>query len=86
MKTGVTSHLNSNVQIVSIYKHLCHVIKKIKKNYNINCTHNVLLLQGPANTRIKATIDSIGLPYNEYNDCYHWLEFRDYLIGDRGKE
>lgn len=60
-------------------------LRKLKK-HNINCTHNVLLLQGPANTRIKATIDSIGLPYNEYNDCYHWLEFRDYLIGDRGKE
>lgn len=44
------------------------------------------VIKGPANTRIKATIDSIGLPYNEYNDCYHWLEFRDYLIGDRGKE
>lgn len=56
------------------------------KKHNINPIHNLLLLQGPANTRIKATIDSLDLPYNEYDDCYHWLEFRDYLIGDRGKE
>ncbi|XP_061190296.1 blastula protease 10-like [Saccostrea echinata] len=44
------------------------------------------IIKGPSGTRIKATIASMNLPYSEYNDCYHWLEFRDYLIGDRGKE
>lgn len=52
----------------------------------MNRIYNLQLLQGPANNRIKATIDSLDLPYNEYDACYHWLEFRDYLIGDRGKE
>ncbi|XP_061190291.1 blastula protease 10-like [Saccostrea echinata] len=44
------------------------------------------IVKGPSGTRIKATIESMNIPYSEYNDCYHWLEFRDYLIGDRGKE
>lgn len=69
-------HINLNVQIVPFDKHVCYVMK----------TYNLQLLQGPANNRIKATIDSLDLPYNEYDDCYHWLEFRDFLIGDRGKE
>nr|XP_022309440.1 blastula protease 10-like [Crassostrea virginica] len=49
----------------------------------IDCTW---LVKGGANTRIKATIDKLDLPYNDNFDCYHWLEFRDYLIGDNGKE
>jgi hypothetical protein len=36
---------------------------------------------------MRATVTSIDLPYDSttYN-CHHWLEFRDYLVGDRGKE
>jgi uncharacterized ParB-like nuclease family protein len=44
------------------------------------------LSQGPSGNRIKATIQSMDLPYNTQDDCYHWIEFRDYLIGDKGKE
>lgn len=28
----------------------------------------------------------LDLLYNYYDDCYYWLEFKDYFIGDRGKE
>nr|XP_022297760.1 blastula protease 10-like [Crassostrea virginica] len=44
------------------------------------------VVKGGTNTRIKATTDSLDLPYNYHYDCYHWLEFRDNLIGDSGKE
>ncbi|XP_061183357.1 uncharacterized protein LOC133191626 [Saccostrea echinata] len=44
------------------------------------------LVKGDVGTRIKATITSMDLPYNSADDCYHWLEFRDNLIGQPGKE
>lgn len=42
--------------------------------------------QAPTGKRIKATILDMDLPSSSKNDCYHWLEFRDYLIGAPGKE
>ena len=54
--------------------------------YSSAINFKYFVFQGGANTRIKATIDKLDLPYNDNFDCYHWLEFRDYLIGDNGKE
>lgn len=42
--------------------------------------------QAPTGKRIKATILDMDLPSSSKYDCYHWLEFRDYLIGAPGKE
>uniref|UniRef100_K1QU98 Metalloendopeptidase n=1 Tax=Magallana gigas TaxID=29159 RepID=K1QU98_MAGGI len=44
------------------------------------------LVKAESNSIIKATVTSVDLPFSSQNDCYHWLEFRDYLIGDEGKE
>ncbi|XP_065925089.1 neurogenic locus notch homolog protein 1 isoform X2 [Magallana gigas] len=44
------------------------------------------LVKGESDSIIKATVTSVDLPFSSQNDCYHWLEFRDYLIGDEGKE
>lgn len=55
------------------------------QNYNtgLQCTW---LVKGAAGTRIKATINSMDLPYSSQFNCYHWIEFRDNLIGQAGKE
>lgn len=42
--------------------------------------------QAPTGKRVKATILDMDLPRSSKYDCYHWLEFRDYLIGAPGKE
>lgn len=42
--------------------------------------------QAPTGKRVKATILDMDLPSTSKYDCYHWLEFRDYLIGAPGKE
>lgn len=42
--------------------------------------------QAPTGKRVKATILDMDLPSSSKYDCYHWLEFRDYLIGAPGKE
>lgn len=42
--------------------------------------------QAPTGKRVKATILEMDLPSSSKYDCYHWLEFRDYLIGAPGKE
>lgn len=42
--------------------------------------------QAPTGKRIKATILDMDLPSSSKYDCYHWLEFKDYLIGAPGKE
>lgn len=42
--------------------------------------------QAPTEKRVKATILDMDLPSSSKYDCYHWLEFRDYLIGAPGKE
>ncbi|XP_078335133.1 uncharacterized protein LOC111132277 isoform X2 [Crassostrea virginica] len=44
------------------------------------------VFKGESDSIIKATVTSIDLPFSSQNDCYHWLEFRDYLIGDPGKQ
>ncbi|XP_061190054.1 fibropellin-1-like [Saccostrea echinata] len=44
------------------------------------------LVKAEANSIIKATVTSVDLPFSSQNECQHWLEFRDYLIGDPGKE
>ncbi|XP_062616357.1 fibropellin-1-like [Saccostrea cucullata] len=44
------------------------------------------LVKAEANSIIKATVTSVDLPFTSQNECQHWLEFRDYLIGDPGKE
>jgi hypothetical protein len=33
-----------------------------------------------------ANVTWIDLPYDSNNTCRHWLEFRDYLIGNDGKQ
>ncbi|XP_062601657.1 blastula protease 10-like, partial [Saccostrea cucullata] len=52
-------------------------------NSGVICTW---VVKGTMGSRITAMVDFMDLPFNEFNDCYHWLEFRDYLIGDNGKE
>lgn len=42
--------------------------------------------QAPTGKRIKTTILDMDLPSSSKYDCYHWLEFKDYLIGAPGKE
>lgn len=44
------------------------------------------LVKGTPGTRIKAKINAMKLPYSSQYDCYHWLEFKDNLIGQSGKE
>ncbi|XP_061190086.1 uncharacterized protein LOC133197926 [Saccostrea echinata] len=44
------------------------------------------LIKAESNSLIKAIITFIDLPYSARKECYHWLEIRDYLIGDPGKE
>eukprot|EP00105_Crassostrea_gigas_P036674 XP_019920822.1 PREDICTED: uncharacterized protein LOC105323303 [Crassostrea gigas] len=44
------------------------------------------LIIAPTGKRVKATILDMDLPSSSKYDCYHWLEFRDYLIGAPGKE
>ncbi|XP_062609391.1 zinc metalloproteinase dpy-31-like, partial [Saccostrea cucullata] len=51
-------------------------------NSGVICTW---VVKGTMGSRITAMVDFMDLPFNEFYDCYHWLEFRDYLIGDNGK-
>nr|XP_019929037.2 uncharacterized protein LOC105343589 isoform X3 [Crassostrea gigas] len=44
------------------------------------------LIKTPIATTIKATIESLNLPDSANNNCYHFLIFKDYLIGDPGKQ
>uniref|UniRef100_K1PBI1 Metalloendopeptidase n=1 Tax=Magallana gigas TaxID=29159 RepID=K1PBI1_MAGGI len=44
------------------------------------------LVKGTPGTRIKAKVLTMGLPYSSQFDCYHWIEFKDNLIGQSGKE
>lgn len=44
------------------------------------------LVKAESDSLIKATVTSIDLPFSSQDDCYHWIELRYYLIGDRGKE
>lgn len=43
-------------------------------------------LKTPTDTTIKATVESLDLPYSTNNNCYHFLIFKDYLIGEPGKQ
>ncbi|XP_065928917.1 uncharacterized protein [Magallana gigas] len=49
----------------------------------LSCTW---LVKGTPGTRIKAKVLTMGLPYSSQFDCYHWIEFKDNLIGQSGKE
>ncbi|XP_061165725.1 neurogenic locus notch homolog protein 1-like [Saccostrea echinata] len=44
------------------------------------------LVKAESDSVIKAIVTSIDLPFSVRKECYHWLEIRDYLIGDPGKE
>ncbi|XP_062610840.1 zinc metalloproteinase nas-26-like, partial [Saccostrea cucullata] len=44
------------------------------------------LVKAEPDSLMKAIVTSIDLPYSVRKECSHWLEFRDYLIGDPGKE
>nr|XP_034318626.1 uncharacterized protein LOC105337955 isoform X1 [Crassostrea gigas] len=44
------------------------------------------LVKGESDSLIKATVTSVDLPFSSQDDCYHWIELRYYLIGDKGKE
>ncbi|XP_062575216.1 inactive serine protease PAMR1-like [Saccostrea cucullata] len=44
------------------------------------------LIKAESNSLLKAIVTSIDLPYSARKECYHWIEVRDYLIGDPGKE
>ncbi|XP_061190052.1 zinc metalloproteinase dpy-31-like [Saccostrea echinata] len=44
------------------------------------------LVKAESDSVIRAIVTSIDLPYSARKECYHWLEIRDYLIGDPGKE
>jgi hypothetical protein len=35
---------------------------------------------------VKATIEQLDLPDSQNNNCFHFLIFRDYLIGEPGKQ
>jgi hypothetical protein len=52
------------------------------------CFYKLIMcyLKGEPNSIIKATVTSIDLPYDSNYNCYHWLEFRDYLIDNDGKD
>lgn len=54
--------------------------------YHLNHMHYTNLLLGTPGTRIKAKVIVMDLPYSSQFDCYHWLEFKDNLIGQSGKE
>lgn len=47
--------------------------------------YNFRLKQGPAKTKIQVYINSVGLPTSIENNCYHYIEIRDYLPGAKGK-
>ncbi|XP_062582879.1 uncharacterized protein LOC134244636 [Saccostrea cucullata] len=44
------------------------------------------LVKAESDSLIKAIVTNIDLPFSVRKECYHWLEIRDYLIGDPGKE
>ncbi|XP_052694542.1 uncharacterized protein LOC128172873 isoform X2 [Crassostrea angulata] len=44
------------------------------------------LVKAESDSLIKATVTSVDLPFSSQDDCYHWIELRYYLIGDKGKE
>lgn len=55
------------------------ILKKKPELYNFR------LKQGPAKTKIQVYINSLGLPTSIENNCYHYIEIRDYLSGAKGK-
>lgn len=40
---------------------------------------------GADKTKIRMTIESMNLPTSDQNDCFHFLEIKDYLAGSPGK-
>nr|XP_022343628.1 uncharacterized protein LOC111136803 isoform X1 [Crassostrea virginica] len=52
-------------------------------NSGLLCTW---LVKTPTTTTVRATIESMDLPDNANNNCYHFLIFKDYLIGEPGKQ
>ncbi|XP_048752331.2 uncharacterized protein LOC125663930 isoform X2 [Ostrea edulis] len=59
------------------------VIEMTSYNTNLLCTW---LIKTPVKTKVKATIEQLDLPDSENNNCFHFLIFRDYLIGEPGKQ
>lgn len=49
---------------------------------NLSCTW---LIKGPEKTKIKVEVDSLDLPTSDQDNCYHYIEIRDYLSGTEGK-
>lgn len=45
----------------------------------------IIFGQGPEKTKIKVEVDSLDLPTSDQDNCYHYLEVRDYLSGTEGK-
>lgn len=64
----------------AVYHYICKC-----GNLYVLTVHRVSY-QAPTGERVKATILDMDLPSSSKYDCYHWLEFRDYLIGAPGKE
>nr|XP_022306904.1 fibropellin-1-like [Crassostrea virginica] len=70
-------------RIITLSNGASEEIKMTSYTQGKSCTW---LVKGESDSIIKATVTSVDLPFSSQNDCYHWLEFRDYLIGDDGKE
>lgn len=69
--------------IIHLTDETCSNISLHNYDTGLLCTW---LIIAPAGKRIKATILYMDLPSSSKYDCYHWLEFRDYLMGAPGKE
>ncbi|XP_061196679.1 MAM and LDL-receptor class A domain-containing protein 2-like [Saccostrea echinata] len=52
-------------------------------NTNLLCTW---LIKAPLKTMVRATIEYLDLPDSTNNNCLHFLIFKDYLIGEPGKQ
>lgn len=64
---------------------LCIIFFLSEKMSNIFSCLIVLYVQGADKTKIRMTIESMNLPTSDQNDCFHFLEIKDYLAGSPGK-
>lgn len=59
-----------------------HLSSAMTTSFEFQC---IVFGQGPEKTKIKVEIDSLDLPTSDQDNCYHYIEIRDYLSGTEGK-
>lgn len=63
--------------------YISHLLSSsVTSSSDIQC---IIFGQGPEKTKIKVEVDSLDLPTSDQDNCYHYIEVRDYLSGTDGK-